>query len=197
MSGTRSSAAGDLTRALAQTAAAIGAHALAAGCLPSGHTLALAVPSCVVGILLLGRLMAGHPLLLLASGQLTAHAVLALAACTGHAVAHVVAHSAAHPAAGPATQAGADAHLVMTFAHVLALVLCRAVLGGVVALVDRTAAVVTGLARRAVSLLAAPPLRPEVVPRRPETVPVPLTGRVGWPTARGRAPPRGLGLLAA
>ena len=115
----------------AQVAAGLGAHVAAAGCLPSLRGLALAVPIAVGTVLLLTYRLPGRPLLRLAGGQVAVHAALAVAAaCSGHAAGH------------------SDPHLVMTAAHVAALVLCRAVLDRVVTGVERAAAGVRVQLRR-------------------------------------------------
>lgn len=166
MPGTPPLRTGAAAAALAQTAAAVGAHVLAVGCLPGGRGLAVAVPLSVAGVLLLGRLLDRRPLLLLAGGQLTGHAALATAAaCTGH----------AH---------GDQPQVAMTLSHVGALVLCRAVLDRVVAAVESA---VSRLLRRTALLLAQP--RVPVPPRPPLPVPAPLRGRATWGAAGLRGPP--------
>lgn len=112
--------AGAVAAALAQTAAGLGAHALAAGCPPTARSLAALVPAAVLAVLLVGRVLPHRPLLRLAGGQLAVHAVLGLAVCTG----------AVHAHAAPP---------LMTAAHLAALVLCRAVLDRVVALAEDAA----------------------------------------------------------
>lgn len=157
----RSSRPAVLAGALAQGAAGLGAHVAVAGCLPSGRALGLAVPASLLAALLVGRVLT-CPLTRLAVGQLAVHAMLAVsAACTGgHAL-------SVHAAAGSAGSAGlvhGEPHLLMTLAHVGALVLCRATLdrveGAGTAAADQLAALRAWLPRRPVP--AAALLLPEL-----------------------------------
>jgi hypothetical protein len=136
--------AGPVAAALAQTLAGTAAHGAASGCLPTGPALALALPAAVVAVLLLGALLGRRPLLLLAGGQLAVHGVLALTACAG---------------------GHRSSPVLLTFAHVAALVLCRAVLGRVVRSAEHAAASLTRLVRRPA---LAPVLHLPVL-RRPAT----------------------------
>lgn len=91
--------------AAGQVAVGLAAHASASGCLPSVSSLAVALPLALLGIVLLGRAFPHRPLARLAGGQFAVHAALTVsAACAG-------AHSP---------------HLLMTYAHVAAVVLLRA-----------------------------------------------------------------------
>lgn len=107
-------AARPLAAAVVQVAAAVAAHTAAAGCVPPAAALAVSLPVCLVGVLAVARLLRSFPLLSLAAGQLTVHAGLAASACAGAAV-------ASHELSGHATS-----HVLMTAAHVGALLLCRA-----------------------------------------------------------------------
>lgn len=163
MPGSTTSRTSAVTAALAQTAAAVTAHALAAGCLPSAGGLALAVPLSLAGVLLLGRLLPRSPLLRLAGGQLAGHLALTLAAaCSAHV--HV-----GHPAAA--------------LAHVVALVLCRALLDRVVAAVEHAAARLRRrwTSVRVVVLVATGAVRSGVVV---------LRSRTSGGAVAGRGPPR-------
>lgn len=167
MSGAGESRTGAVTAALAQTAAAVGAHAAANGCLPTARSLAVAVPLAVVGVLALGRLLDARPLLRLAGGQLAGHLALTVAAaCTGH----------AH---------GLDPHVAMTVGHVAALVACRALL-------DRTVEGVEHALARTVLPPARPPLVLPAALRPCLPVPAPLRGRTCLRVAPVRGPPAAL-----
>lgn len=160
-----------LTGALLQLSAAAAVHAAAAGCLPGVRGLIVAAPVGLLVLLVLDRVLAGRPLVQLAAGQLTAHAALTLAAaCTGH---------AAH--------AGAGSPVLMTFGHVGALVMCRALLGRAALVAERGAQVVLGLARRAVTLLRPVAVPVLVLPSPP--VPSPLRSRDVTRRACVRGPP--------
>lgn len=148
----RPSRTGAVAASGAQVAAGLGAHVVAAGCLPSLRGLVLAVPIGVGAVLLLTYLLPGRPLLRLTGGQAAVHAALAVAAaCAGHAAGH------------------GDPHLAMTAAHVAALVLCRAVLDRLVTEVERAAA------GARVQLLRL--VRPIAPPRLSLSVLAPFTGR--------------------
>jgi len=172
MSGTPTPRTAEATSAGVHTAVAVGAHVVAAGCLPNAGLLAL--PVAFVGVLLLGRLLADQPTLALATGQLTVHAALAAAAaCAGQVGSHT-----SSVWAGP-----------MTYAHVGAVVLCRVLVVRAVALLERAAAVTGRLVARLVR-----PFEPVVLPlltaRPAGGSPAPLTGRLRWGTAPVRGPPR-------
>lgn len=173
MSGTPTPRTAGATSAGVQTAVAVGAHAAAAGCLPEAGGL-LVLPVAFVGVLLLSRLLADRPVLALATGQLTVHAVLAAAAaCAGHVGGHT-----------SSAWAGS-----MTSAHVGAVVLCRVLVVRAIALVERAAVVTARLVARLVR-----PLEPVVLPlltaRPGPGSATPLTGRLRWATAPVRGPPR-------
>lgn len=104
------------TAAAVQTAVGVGAHVVAAGCLPSLSGLALAVPVAVAAVLGLMRLLPRRPVLQLTGGQLAVHGALGLAAAC---------HGAHQP------------HLFMTWAHVAAVVLLRQTLTGIVTALER------------------------------------------------------------
>ena len=160
---------GAVAAALAQTAAGLGAHAAAAGCLPGARSLVVLVPSALLAVLLVGRVLPHRPLLRLAAGQLAVHGVLGLAVCTGAAHAHT---------ASP----------LMSASHLGALVLCRAVLDRVVALTEQAAArlgrLVPRLPRPVVLVVpnAAPVRRAEALPAPARTV-VAVAPRRGPPPA--------------
>lgn len=118
--------------AVVQTAAGVCAHVAAAGCLPSLSGLALVVPVAVAAVLGLMRLLPHRPVLQLTGGQLAVHGALGLAA---------------------ACQGAHQPHLLMTYAHVAAVVLLRQTLTGIVTALERAG-------RTARTLL--PQLRPPV-----------------------------------
>lgn len=155
-----------------QTAMGVAAHTVAAGCLPAASTLVLAAPAAVAGVAALSRLLPDRPLLRLAGGQLTVHAVLAATACVG-----------------TATGAGShgSASVAMTFAHVAALVLCRALLGAVVRTADRAAARVLRVVRRARLVAVGLPPFPRVPVARRTAPRCRTTVRA---SASRRGPPR-------
>ena len=160
---------GAVAAALAQTAAGLGAHALAAGCLPSARSLSALVPSALLAVLLVGRVLPHRPLLRLAGGQLAVHAVLGLAVCTGAVHAHT---------ASP----------LMAASHLGALVLCRAVLDRVAALAEqavaRVARLVPRLPRPVVLVVpAAAPVRPAAVVPAPSRTVIAVAPRRGPPAA--------------
>lgn len=164
-----------LTAGVLQLSAALGVHAAAAGCLPSARGLAVALPLGLLALLLVGRVLEGRSVATLACGQLTAHSVLTVAAaCTSH---------AAH----------AGSHVPMTMGHVAALVVCRAVLGRAVLLVERGAELVLGLARK----LVLAPVPAPVVPQLCDPAPAALVGRAVSGPACVRGPPRGVLLLVS
>jgi len=161
---------------------ALGAHTVAAGCLPEARSLLLAVPLCVVAMLVLGRLLHGHPLLMLTAGQLTGHSLLVVAAaCT--------AHRGVHGAGEP--------HLLMVGAHVAALVLCRAVLGQVIRLVDQATVGAAELFDRLVGPVGlVEPVLP-LVRRRTAFAPTPIRSCAAGRCAPVRGPPNAASPLAA
>ncbi len=138
----RSSRTAAVAAAVAQVASGAVAHVAASDCLPSGASLALALPAALLGVLLLGALLDRRPLLLLTGGQLAVHAALAVSACTGD---------------------GEASPVLLTFAHVAALVLCRAALGRVVVSAERAASCLVQLLRPRAAvpgLRLAAPYRP-------------------------------------
>lgn len=167
-----------------QTAVALGAHTVAAGCLPEARSLLLAVPLCVVAMLVLGRLLRGRPLLMLTAGQLTGHSLLMVAAaCTAHRGVH-----------GAGTD---EPHLLMVGAHVAALVLCRAVLGLVIRLVDQATVGAAELFDRLVGPVE--PVEPVLPLVRPRTAyaPTPIRSCAAGRCAPVRGPPNAASPLAA
>lgn len=168
-----------LAAALAQVGAGSAAHVVAAGCLPSAASMAVSLPMAVLGVLAVGGLLRTRPLLALAAGQLTVHACLAVAACRVAAAGHVPHAAGAH---------GAD-HLLMTGAHVTALVLCRATADAVLRSADAATA---ALARLLTPSVPEPRLRlPELAAPVPTPRPAlrPGTARHARPPRRG--PPAG------
>lgn len=166
-------AARPLAAAVVQVTVAVAAHLAAAGCVPPAAALAVSLPVALVGVLAVARLLRRSPLLALAGGQLTVHACLTAAACTGAAALHEPGGHAA-------------SHVLMTAAHVAALLLCRA----------STDLVLRGAARavQALARLLRPPA-PSCLPL-PE-LPAPRTapreglraGSPGHPGAPRRGPP--------
>ena len=184
---------GAFTSALAQTAVAVGAHTLATGCLPSARGVGTAIPATVAAVLVLDRILRGRPLLALAGGQLSAHAALAaVVACT----AQVAGHGAGTPSA--VHDPGAHPHLVMTFAHLAALMLCRALLQRAVALVDQAVAVAVATVLALVRRVVRPdrPVASFVHARQRGDSPRSMTGRVCAWAVSVRGPPSGLPLSA-
>lgn len=136
-----------LAAALVQVVAAGGAHSAAAGCVPSAAVLAVSLPASLVGVLGVTWLLRRFPLLGLAAAQLTVHACLAASACVGAAL-------APHDPSGHAA-----AHVLMTAAHVGALLLCRASGDIVLRGAERAAEALARMLRpRVPSFLALPEL---------------------------------------
>jgi hypothetical protein len=151
-----------------QVSAGVVAHAFASGCLPSASSLALAVPLALFGVILLRRAFSSRPLTALTGGQFAVHAALALsAACAG----------------------GHSPHLLMTYAHVAAVVMLRAGWDRVALMLDDAA---RAAGRRVPRLLlnitpvvpsAEAPVvvdEPDLTPLRLQQMPAP-TGRRGPP----------------
>lgn len=187
MSGPRRSVTGAVTAALAQTAVAVAAHTVASGCLPSTRGAVTAIPAVVAAVLILDRVVRGRPLLALAGGQLSAHAVLA-----------VVAACAAAGNSAASHEAGVHPELVMTVAHLVGFMLLRAVLGYVVTWLEQAVAVAVAgsirLARwvvRRFRCLTAPTLRAHCGARQGS-----MSGRVLPRAVPARGPPRCLPLPA-
>ena len=173
---TSSSAAGArrFGAAPAQVCAALAAHTAAAGCLPSGAALAVALPPALIALLAVATVLRRHPLLALVAGQLAVHACLAASACT--VAAHLPHAAGAHP----------PAHLLMTGAHVGALLLCRATVDLVLRSADAAAAALTRLVRPRV------PTRlrlPELPVPRTALRPAPRRRLQCCTSARRRGPP--------
>lgn len=156
--------------AAGQIAAGVGAHALASGCLPSLSSLALALPLALVGVVLLGRAFPHRPLARLAGGQFTVHAALTVgAACAGS-------HSP---------------HLLMTYAHVAAVVLLRVGWDRIAAVLDDAVRAAARLVPRLRLLPLAGPPATSCRASVPTANPVVLV-RLLLPAPTGRrGPPRG------
>ena len=136
---TRSGAEGArrLAAAAVQVSAALAAHTAAAGCLPPAAALAVTVPTALLAVLAVTALLRAHPLLALTAGQLAVHACLTTTAAACSAAAHLTHAAAAHSAP----------HLLMTGAHVGALLLCRASADVVLRTADAAAETLTRLVR--------------------------------------------------
>jgi hypothetical protein len=155
--------------AAGQVGVGVAAHASASGCLPKLSSLALALPLALLGVALLSRAFPFRPLERLAGGQFVVHAALTLsAACAG-------AHSP---------------HLLMTYAHVAAVVLLRACWDHVARVLDDAGRAAGRLVPRLLLVVPAAPAadRLRVVAHAPAAVPIRLllpapTGRRGPPTA--------------
>jgi hypothetical protein len=125
-----------LAAAAVQVSAALAAHTAAAGCLPPAAALAVTLPTALLAVLAVTALLRAHPLLALTAGQLAVHACLTAAACSA-AAAHLPHAATAHSAP----------HLLMTGAHVGALLLCRASADVVLRTADAAAETLTRLVR--------------------------------------------------
>jgi hypothetical protein len=171
------SAARPLAAAVLQVATAVAAHSAAAGCVPPAAALAVSLPVSLVGVLAVARLLRSFPLLGLGVGQLTVHTCLAASACTGAAV-------ASHDPSGHGVP-----HVLMTAAHVGALLLCRATADLVLRSADRAAQALARLLRPGAPSCPRPPELP-----RARTAPRPglLAQSPRHPGAPRRGPPAAL-----